>query len=229
MLKIGHRGAKAYEAENTLASFQKAIDLQVDAIELDVHLSVDNELMVIHDETIDRTTNGKGKVNQFTKAELQDFCIENQHKIPTLQEVFDLVRRRCFINVELKTFETAAKVVDLIEKYIREKNWEYSDFLVSSFDWDALEEVNFVNSKIPIAVLTETDLDKALAFAKIIQAKAINPDFQLLNIENTRKLQENGFEVYPWTVNETADIKKMQSFSVNGIISDFPDRIYFKP
>ncbi|WP_140486089.1 glycerophosphodiester phosphodiesterase [Flavobacterium sp. GSA192] len=229
MLKIGHRGAKAYEAENTLASFQKAIDLQVDAIELDVHLSVDNELMVIHDETIDRTTNGKGKVNQFTKAELQDFCIENQHKIPTLQEVFDLVRRRCFINVELKTFETAAKVVDLIEKNIREKNWEYSDFLVSSFDWDALEEVNFVNSKIPIAVLTETDLDKALAFAKIIQAKAINPDFQLLNIENTRKLQENGFEVYPWTVNETADIKKMQSFSVNGIISDFPDRIYFKP
>ena len=229
MLKIGHRGAKAYEAENTLASFQKAIDLQVDAIELDVHLSVDNELMVIHDETIDRTTNGKGKVNQFTKAELQDFCIENQHKIPTLQEVFDLVRRRCFINVELKTFETAAKVVDLIEKYIREKNWEYSDFLVSSFDRDALEEVNFVNSKIPIAVLTETDLDKALAFAKIIQAKAINPDFQLLNIENTRKLQENGFEVYPWTVNETADIKKMQSFSVNGIISDFPDRIYFKP
>lgn len=229
MLKIGHRGAKAYEAENTLASFQKAIDLQVDAIELDVHLSVDNELMVIHDETIDRTTNGKGKVNQFTKAELQDFCIENQHKIPTLQEVFDLVRRRCFINVELKTFETAAKVVDLIEKYIREKNWEYSDFLVSSFDWDALEEVNFVNSKIPIAVLTETDLDKALAFAKIIQAKAINPDFQLLNIENTRKLQENGFEVYPWTVNETAEIKKMQSFNVNGIISDFPDRIYFKP
>nr|WP_288833958.1 glycerophosphodiester phosphodiesterase family protein [uncultured Flavobacterium sp.] len=229
MLKIGHRGAKAYEAENTLASFQKAIDLQVDAIELDVHLSVDSELMVIHDETIDRTTNGKGKVNQFTKAELQDFCIENQHKIPTLQEVFDLVRRRCFINVELKTFETAAKVVDLIEKYIREKNWEYSDFLVSSFDWDALEEVNFVNSKIPIAVLTETDLDKALAFAKIIQAKAINPDFQLLNIENTRKLQENGFEVYPWTVNETADIKKMQSFSVNGIISDFPDKIYFKP
>lgn len=227
MLKIGHRGARGYAAENTLASFQKAIDLQVDGIELDVHLSSDGELMVIHDETIDRTTNGKGKVNKFTRAELQHFNIEGENKIPTLTEVFNLVDRRCFINIELKTFETAAKVVDLIEKYIRGKNWEYNDFLVSSFDWDALEEVNFVNSKIPIAVLTETDLDKALAFAKIIQAKSINPDVQLLNMENIQKLKENGFEVYPWTVNDVEDIKRIQSFNVNGIISDFPDRILF--
>lgn len=227
MLKIGHRGARGYAAENTLSSFEKAIDLKVDGIELDVHLSADGELMVIHDETIDRTTNGKGLVNSFTKAELQNFSIEDNNKIPTLSSVFDLVDRRCFINIELKSFETAAKVVALIEKYIREKHWKYTDFIVSSFNWDALEEVNFVNPEIPIAVLTETDLDKALAFAKIIQAKAINPDFQLLNIENTKKLQENGFEVYPWTVNETADIKKMQSFNVNGIISDFPDKISF--
>ena len=225
MLKIGHRGARGYEAENTLSSFQKAIDLKVDAIELDVHLSSDGELMVIHDETVDRTTNGKGEVNQFTKAELQSFSIESNSTIPTLEEVFDLVNRQCLINIELKTFETAAKVVQLIEKYISNKNWEYTDFLVSSFNWDALEEVNFVNSKIPIAVLTETDLDKALAFAKIIQAKSINPDFELLDLESTKKLQENGFDVYPWTVNETADIKRMQSFNVNGIISDFPDRI----
>jgi len=227
MLKIGHRGARGYEAENTLSSFQKAIDLKVDGIELDVHLSADGELMVIHDETIDRTTNGKGLVNSFTRAELQSFSIETNNKIPTLSAVFDLVDRRCFINIELKSFETAAKVVALIEKYIREKNWKYTDFVVSSFDWDALEEVNFVNTEIPIAVLTETDLDKALAFAKIIQAKAINPDFQLLNIENIQKLLKNGFEIFPWTVNETADIKKMQSFNVNGIISDFPDRILF--
>lgn len=227
MLKIGHRGARGYAAENTLSSFEKAIDLKVDGIELDVHLSADDELMVIHDETIDRTTNGKGLVNSFTRAELENFSIEGKEKTPTLSAVFDLVDRRCFINIELKSFETAAKVVALIEKYIREKHWKYTDFIVSSFNWDALEEVNFVNPEIPIAVLTETDLDKALAFAKIIQAKAINPDFQLLNIENTKKLQENGFEVYPWTVNETADIKKMQSFNVNGIISDFPDKISF--
>ncbi|MFA9186717.1 glycerophosphodiester phosphodiesterase family protein [Flavobacterium sp. FBOR7N2.3] len=225
MLKIGHRGARGYEPENTLVSFQKAMDLQVDGIELDVHLSLDGELMVIHDETIDRTTNGKGEVNTFSKAELQNFKIEDNNKIPTLEEVFDLVNRRCFINVELKSFDAAEKTVTLIEKYIQDKNWEYSDFIVSSFDWNALQDVNFRNPKIPIGVLTETDLDEALAFAKIIKAKSIHPDFQLLSKENTAQLQEKGFEVLPWTVNEPADIKKIQSFNVNGIITDFPDRI----
>ncbi|MFA9190397.1 glycerophosphodiester phosphodiesterase family protein [Flavobacterium sp. FZUC8N2.13] len=225
MLKIGHRGARGYEPENTLVSFQKAMDLQVDGIELDVHLSLDGELMVIHDETIDRTTNSKGEVNTFTRAELQNLNIENNNKIPTLEEVFDLVNRRCFINVELKSFDSAEKTVTLIEKYIQDKNWEYSDFIVSSFDWKALQDVNLRNPKIPIGVLTEADLDEALAFAKIIKAKSIHPDFQLLSKENTAQLQEKGFEVLPWTVNEPADIKKIQSFNVNGIITDFPDRI----
>lgn len=227
MLKIAHRGAREYAAENTLASFQKAIGMNVDGIELDVHLSSDGELMVIHDETVDRTTNGKGEVIKFTKTELQHFNIETKYKIPTLIEVFDLVNRSCLINIELKTFETAAKVVELIEKYILEKNWEYTDFIVSSFDWNALQDVNFRNPKIPIGVLTEMDLDEALAFAKVIQAKSIHPNFQLLNLENTQKLQEKGFEVFPWTVNEIADIKRIQSFNVNGIITDFPDRILF--
>lgn len=225
MLKIGHRGARGHSAENTLNSFQKAIDMNVDGIELDVHLSADGELMVIHDETIDRTTNGKGLVNSFTKAELQNFNIEGDKKIPTLTEVFDLVNRKCFINIELKSFETAEKVALLIETYIQDKNWEYSDFIVSSFNWNALQDLNIRNPKIPIGVLTEIDLEEALAFAKFIQAKSINPDFQLLNLENTKKLQENGFEVFPWTVNEIEDIKRIKSFNVNGIITDFPDRI----
>ncbi|OYX80665.1 MAG: glycerophosphodiester phosphodiesterase, partial [Flavobacteriales bacterium 32-34-25] len=197
MLKIGHRGARGYEPENTLVSFQKAIDLQVDGIELDVHLSLDAELMVIHDDTIDRTTNGKGKVNQLTKAELQNFSIESQHKIPTLEEVFDLVNRRCFINIELKSFDAAEKTVALIEKYIHEKNWEYSDFLVSSFDWKMLEETHSLDSKIKIGVLTEESIDKALAFAKKINAFAIHPDYELLSKENVILMQQNGFEVYP--------------------------------
>ncbi len=225
MLKIGHRGARGYEPENTLVSFQKAIDLQVDGIELDVHLSLDAELMVIHDDTIDRTTNGKGKVNQLTKAELQNFSIESQHKIPTLEEVFDLVNRRCFINIELKSFDAAEKTVALIEKYIHEKNWEYSDFLVSSFDWKMLEETHSLDSKIKIGVLTEESIDKALAFAKKINAFAIHPDYELLSKENVILMQQNGFEVYPWTVNSENAIQKIKSFNVNGIISDFPDRI----
>jgi glycerophosphoryl diester phosphodiesterase len=225
MLKIGHRGARGYEPENTLIGFHKAIDLQVDLIELDVHLSADGELMVIHDETVDRTTNGKGAVNQFSVLELKQFKIEKGQHIPTLSEVLNLINQKCEVNIELKSYETADKVVDLIENFIAEKHWNYNQFIVSSFDWNALQQVVFLNSAIRIGVLTEEKLDLALAFAKFIQARSIHPDYHLLTAENTAKLQEKGFQVFPWTVNEPEDIKKIKSFNVNGIISDFPDRI----
>ena len=225
MLKIGHRGAKGHEPENTFISFQKALDMQVDGIELDVHLSADGEIMVIHDESIDRTTNGKGFVNALSLRELKSFRIDGKYEIPTLREVFDLVNQDCFINIELKSYEATDKVVSLVEKYVTKKGWKYNRFLVSSFDWNALQQVAFLNDKIPIGVLTETDLDLALAFAKFIRAKSIHPHFHLLTKENTVKLQEKGLQVFPWTINELEDIQKIKTFNVNGIITDFPNRI----
>lgn len=219
ILKIGHRGAKGYEPENTLISFEKAIQLNADGIELDVHLSSDAEIMVIHDETIDRTTSGKGFINQFTASELK------KYGIPKLIEVLNLVNRNCFINIELKGIGTTQFVVNLIAHYILDKKWNYNDFLVSSFDWKILEEVHLLNPKIRIGVLTEENVEEALAFAKKIKAFSIHPDYVLLSKENVALMQENGFEVYPWTVNFTEDIQKIKSFNVNGIISDFPDRI----
>ncbi|HAH55766.1 MAG TPA: glycerophosphodiester phosphodiesterase [Flavobacterium sp.] len=221
ILKIGHRGAKGYQPENTLVSFQKAIDLNVDGIELDVHLSSDGEIIVIHDETIDRTTNGKGFVNQLTTLDLK------KYEIPTLIEVLELINQNCFINIELKGNGTAKPVVDLISHYIADKNWISTDFLVSSFDWKMLEEVHLVNPKIRIGVLTEESISAALAFAKKIKAFSIHPDYRLLSKENVALMQENGFEVYAWTVNSNSAIQKIKSFNVNGIISDFPDRILF--
>jgi glycerophosphoryl diester phosphodiesterase len=225
MLKIGHRGAKGYEPENTFVSFQKALDMQVDGIELDVHLSADGEIIVIHDESIDRTTNGKGFVNALSLRELNAFRIDGKYEIPTLKEVFDLVNQDCFINIELKSYEATDKVVSLIEKYVAKKGWKYDRFLVSSFDWNALQQVAFLNDEIPIGVLTETDLDLALAFAKFIQAKSIHPHFHLLTKENTAQMQEKGLQVFPWTINELEDIQKIKTFNVNGIITDFPNRI----
>ena len=225
ILKIGHRGAKGYEPENTLISFEKAIAMGADGIELDVHLSLDGYLIVIHDETIDRTTNGKGVVNQLTVEELKSFRINDTYEIPTLEEVLDLVNQRCFVNIELKNQDTAEKVVQLIERYISENNWSHPQFLVSSFDWNALQQVRFLNEDIRIGVLTETDLDLAISFARFIKAEALHPDFQLLTKEHTAKIQEKGILVYPWTVNETIDIEKMKSIKVDGIITDFLDRI----
>lgn len=225
ILKIGHRGAKGYEPENTLIAFKKAIDMGCDGIELDVYMSLDNEIIVIHDETIDRITNGKGFVNQMNLSDLKTFLIDDKYEIPTLVEVFELINHNIFINIELKSYESVEKVVELIEKYVNLKNWKYSDFIISSFDWNALQKVGFLNDKIQIGVLTSTNLNLAIAFAKFIKAKTINPYFHLLNEENVAKIQEKGFEIYTWTVNETEDIEKMKSLKVDGIISDFPDRI----
>lgn len=218
-LIIAHRGASGYKPENTFIAFQKALDFKVDGIELDVHLSSDGALIVIHDETIDRTTQGKGLVKNCSASELQQFGI------PTLIEVLELVNRKCIINIELKGIGTEKPVVELSEQYILTKNWKYNDFLISSFNWKMLVEVQVLNPKIRIGVLTEESIEEALAFAKNIKAFSIHPYYKLLTKENVALMQENGFEVYTWTVNAKEDIEKIKAFKVNGIISDFPDRI----
>lgn len=225
MLKIGHRGAKGHAPENTLISFQKAIELGVDGIELDVHLTSDNHIVVIHDDTLDRTTSGTGLVNSFTLSELNTLRIDNLYEIPTLQEVLDFIDKKIFVNIELKGKNTAKPVAELIERYILEKNWTYNHFIVSSFDWNALQEIRSLNSNIAIGVLTETDIDLAIAFSKFIHAKSLHPHFHLLTMENVKQIQQDEFQVFPWTVNEMENIQKIKSFNVNGIISDFPDRL----
>ena len=219
MLKIGHRGAKGHVAENTLASFQKAIELKVDGIELDVHLSSDAEIMVIHDETIDRTTTGKGFVKNFTSVELKQFGI------PTLTEVLDLLNNNFFVNIELKSTDSIEKVMNLIEKYISENNLTYENFIISSFLWDNLEVVSQRNNQIKLGVLTEDSIEMALAFAKEIKAFSINPYFKLLNQENVKLMHNEGFQIHTWTVNSLEDIIFVKSLPVEGIISDFPDKI----
>lgn len=213
MLKIGHRGAKGYVAENTLQSFQKALELCVDGIELDVHLSSDKKVVVIHDETIDRTTTKKGFVNDFSSSELQNLGI------PTLEEIIHLVNGTCFINIEIKDANATIEVLKILEKH------DLNLFQISSFHWNVLEEISNLKPEIYLGVLTEHNLENALIFAKKIKAKSINPYYKLLTLEKVTLLQETGFQVFPWTVNDSSEIEKMKSYNVNGIISDFPDRI----
>lgn len=215
MLKIGHRGAKGYVAENTIASFQKAIELGAGMIELDVHLSKDGIPVVIHDETIDRTTYHSGFVNQFTAEFLQSIGV------PSLKEVFDLLENRCAINIEIKVFEATKPVLEVLKntKFPQEK------IIISSFDWDVLNVCRFEERSISLGVLTELSIEEALTFAKKINAYSINPYFKLLNSENVQTIHQKGFKVFPWTVNNPDDITFVKSLNVDGIISDFPDRL----
>ena len=219
MLKIGHRGAKGYVAENTLASFEKAMNLGVDGIELDVHLSLDGEVVIIHDETIDRTTSKKGLVKNFTYVDLKKL------KIPTLNEVLDLINNNFLVNIELKSNDSVEKVMEIIDFYISDKKWNINNFIVSSFNWELLLKVKSLNKNIKIGVITEEKLESAIAFAKQVRAFSINPSFKLLNVENVLIMQKEGFQVHCWTVNSPEDIIFVKSLQVDAVISDFPDKI----
>ncbi|HLV15596.1 MAG TPA: glycerophosphodiester phosphodiesterase family protein [Xanthomarina sp.] len=222
-LKIGHRGAKGYLAENTLESIQKALDFGVDGIEIDVHVCASGELVVFHDFTLDRMTNGTGEVGKHSLSELKKLKVNNEFSIPSLEEVLEVIDKKCFLNIELKGRGTAIKTSEVIQKYIKEKGWLYNDFIVSSFQHHELEGVFKKDEQIPLGVLTKASVTEAMEFAKTIQAVAIHPNFALLTKDNVKRAQTEGYKVFTWTVNNEETIKRMKSYEVDGIISDVPD------
>lgn len=223
MLKIGHRGAKGHLAENTVESIQKAIQLGADMIEVDVHRCKSGELVVIHDFTLDRITDGSGEIMNHTWSELKALRIENKYKIPLLTAVLDTISGQCAINIELKGSNTAAETCKIVQHYVKEKDWSYSDFIISSFQKDEIIQVFETNKNIPIGVLTEASMTKAILLAKQLNAYAIHLGLGLVTHANIKKAQQEGFKIIVWTVNEPKDIARMKGFGVDGIISDFPE------
>lgn len=225
MQKIGHRGAKGYVAENTLESIQKAMDFGVDGVEIDVHLCASGELVVFHDFTLDRMTNGTGEIAKRTLSELKQLQVADTYKIPTLEEVLGLIDKKCLLNIELKGRHTASKTCEVIERYVKEKDWEFPNFIVSGFQHHALEDVFRINKKIPLGVLINANVMEVIEFSETINAVAIHPNFELLTKENVKQAQAKGYQVNTWTVNDTETINRMKRYGVDGIISDFPDRL----
>lgn len=225
LLKIGHRGAKGHVAENTLASFEKALEMGVDGIELDVHVCATGELVVIHDFTVDRTTNGSGEVHKMTLAELKHLKVEGRYDIPTLSEVMTLCKGRCFVNIEMKGRHTAQPVSDFMERLVQKGGWKYDDFIVSSFQREELQVMSQMNKNIPLGILTQASVTQAWEWAQEFSAKAIHPHYSLLTESNVKKAQQAGYKVYTWTVNDSEDIERVKGYNVDGIISDFPERL----
>ncbi len=224
-LKIGHRGAKGYVVENTIESIEYALNLNVDGVEIDVHKCASGELVVFHDFTLDRITNGSGEISEHTLSELKHLKVKDQYRIPTLKEVLNLIDKKCLLNIELKGKGTVEKTCEMIDLYVEEKGWEYQDFIVSSFQQDLLAEVYKINKKIPLGVLTDTNLDQAVVFGKAVNAVAIHPDYTMLTNTLVSKIKNSGFKVFTYTVNDKKTISRIKNDKVDGIISDFPDRI----
>jgi len=225
MLKIGHRGTKGHIAENTLEFFAKAIVLGANGIELDVHVCATCEIVVMHDFTVNRTTNGSGNVSEFTLHQLKELTIEGKYLVPTLKEVLNTISNKVFINIELKGSGTAQPVAAILTDFINNKGFITENLIVSSFNYNELQEFKNCNTGIPIGVLTENSIEEAAAWAEKLSAKAIHPYFELLTKENIFQMQQAGYRVMAWTVNEHEDIAKMKLYRVDGIISDYPERL----
>jgi len=224
-MKIGHRGAMGYEPENTLLSFKKALELGVDAIELDVYVCKTGELVVIHDDKVDRTTNGKGYVMEKTFDELRSFDAGKGEKIPTLSEVLDVVNRKVQVNIELKGVGTAKPVSDLVEDYIGNKGWKHDDFMVSSFNHYELKEFGGLNPNVKFGALIVGIPIGFAEFAEKMNASSVNLCVEFINQEFVDDAHKRGMKVYVWTVNDEDEIKRMKSLGVDGIFSNFPDRL----
>ncbi|MBF11419.1 MAG: glycerophosphodiester phosphodiesterase [Flavobacteriaceae bacterium] len=224
-LVIGHRGAKGHLAENTLPSISKAIELGVDGVEIDVFQCASGELVVFHDKTLEKLTNATGYIEALDLDSIQRIEVLNGFSIPTLGEVLDLIKGRIFLNIELKGSQTALKTDKLLKTYFKLEAWSPDKILISSFNWQELKIFREVNREISIAILTEDDPLDAIPIGLELNAVAINPNYESLNSENVSKINKAGFKIYPWTVNAPEDINRMIIYGVEGIITDFPERI----
>ncbi len=220
---FGHRGAAGLVAENTLESITEALQYNVDGIEIDVHCCKSGELIVIHDTTLDRTTNGKGEVANYTLKELQEFSTIEGYAIPTLIEVLHLINARCELNIELKGKETAIPVMKLLEAYIESTDWVEDDFILSSFDHSQLYTIKAKTSKFKLGVLSEENITSALSVAKELEAYSIHPPIATLTKKETDTAKDQGYHIYVWTVNTKTLINQSKSWNVDGIITDFPN------
>ncbi len=250
---IAHKGASGLAPENTMAAFQKALELEVDQIELDVRISKDEEIIVFHDQRLDRVAKDSlgnlvtGDVEHYTLAELQQLDIGSWfapefsgERIPLLKQVLDTVNGRCKVLIEIKHMDHphyhdfAEKLVGIVRSENNGEDW----IILQSYEEDYLEEVHELDSLIQtkalvvgedsaplIAFYLETRVHLGRAAKEDNRLSALNPDWTTLSPRRIFRMHARGYEVYAYPVNEREDMIKMLNAGVDGIITDFPNRL----
>lgn len=225
-LIIGHRGAMGHETENTLASVQKALEIGVDLIEIDVFQIRSGEIIVFHDDEVDKLTDGSGPVEDYDMDGLQELNLKGGHKIPTLEQVLEVMEHRVPLNIELKGLGTAHGVHAIVQEYCRSKGWEPEQFIISSFEWDELHAYRQLDPEARIAVLTEEDPLDALETARELGAESINPSDRRVSAAVAEALHAAGFKINVWTVNSRNRYDALQLMGIDGVFTDYPDRMH---
>ncbi len=217
MLKIGHRGARALEPENTLRSFRKAVELGVDAVELDVRLTKDGEVVVIHDERVERTTDGSGLVSNFTLEEIRGFNAEKGEKIPTLGEALDFLKGKVKVLIELKEVSFEEKVLDLIKE-----RGMVNDVIIVSFLEKALRRVRELDGDVATGLIYVRH-KKPREAALELGAEYLLPLYRFTHSADVKKAHESGLKVIVWTINTQEEATTYKQKGVDGIATDKPN------
>ena len=246
----GHRGSRGDFPENTLYAFKNAIENNVDFIELDLQITKDDEIIIYHDKNINtKICNGVSKpikslllkeIKEYDCGSKKNIKFPNQQtitgeKIPTFIELINLIQtdykyKKIMMNIEIKTeksldtdndvYHFSSTLLKLLHKYNIT-----NDVIVQSFDVRALKYIKEIDSTIKTSYLIEDQLpniDTLINTSKNLGVKIISPDYKLIDKKIVKKLQENGFEVLPWTINDTKALKQNIEYGVNGIITDYP-------
>ena len=223
MLCIGHRGAMGHEPENTLLSIRKALSLNVDVVEIDVY-NLEDELIVIHDRDLSRTTNGTGRLEERSLEYVRSLDAGKGEQIPTLREVFETVDRQAIVNVELKGSNTAKLVVELIQEYLQQ-GWSERDFVVSSFDHYELNRVKTSCPQIVTGMLIYGLPWNYLTMARQLQVDIVISSLDFVTLELVRSVHQQNLSLWVYTVNRFDDIKHLKELQVDAIFTNYPERV----
>lgn len=222
-----HRGASALAPENTLAAFREAEAAGADGVELDVQLSRDGIPVVLHDETLDRTSNGRGPVDEMNLEELQRLdagswfsTAFSDEKMPTLEQVLQWGGSRLRFNVEIKDSAAARAVLDLSRSYPQ------ASIVVSSFDHDLLHRLRCLAPQLPLAFLLEqTDWAAAVDRAAACAAESFNPRCDILSADLVAACHQRNLAVYSWTVDAPSDLERCWRLGVDGVFCNDPSQV----
>ena len=229
---IAHRGFSGKYPENTMLAFEKALEVGAEGIEFDVHLSKDGELVIIHDELLDRTTNGTGLVAEHTLAQLRELDasagfagVYGVNPIPTLEEYFQLIRgKEILTNIEIKTGVIwypgiEEKVLEMIDRYDRR-----GDTLISSFNHFSILRMKELAPDLPCGFLEESRIIGPAAYCVKHGVECWHPLCYDMTEDVVRELKEAGIRINAWTVNRREDMEDMLRKGIDGVITNFPDR-----
>lgn len=228
---IAHRGFSSIAPENTLIAFQKAIDCKADYLELDVHKTKDDSIVVIHDSSIDRTSSNelKGKIAAMNYSDLATLTVgyptkfgnkyENE-KLPTLREALELAKGKIKVCIEIKVYGAEQEILKIVNDLgVKE------EVIIFSFYYPVLAKIRQLDKHIPILFLINKADRLTIDYAKIIESTAIGVGYgTTITAEYLHFAHQNGMEVWKWTVNEATEMQELIDLGLDGLITNFPEK-----